>query len=153
MDADSDTKKVIEAALFMSPTAMSVNEIAQATGIAAPGTVERLVNELIKDYEARDTSLKIMAISGKYMFSLKDVYISKVSSLASGPDISRGALRILAYISKNEDILQSDLVKYFGSTTYDYIKELTEKEFIESSHFKRSKKIHTTPKFNEYFSV
>lgn len=153
MDADSETKKIIEAALFMSPTAMSVAEIVSATGIAAPGTIERLLNELITDYEARDTSLKVMSISGKYMFSLKDVYISKVSSLASGPDISRGALRILAYISKNEDILQSDLVKYFGSTTYDYIKELTEKEFIESKIYKRSRKIRTTPKFNEYFSV
>lgn len=153
MDADSDIKKVVEAALFMSPTAMSVNEIAQATGIAAPGTIERLVNVLINEYEARDTSLRIMAISGKYMFSLKDEYISKVSSLASGPDISRGALRVLAYISKNEDVLQSDLVKYFGSTTYDYAKELEEKEFIESKRFKRSKKIRTTPKFNEYFSV
>lgn len=150
---DEEYKKLIEAALFMSPNAMSTAEIVTATGIASPGMIDRLVNELIKEYEARDTALKIMGISGKYMFSLKDEYISKVASLAAGPDISRGALRVLAYISKNEDILQSDLVKYFGSATYDYIKELTEKEFIESHPYKRSKKIATTPKFSEYFSV
>jgi segregation and condensation protein B len=153
MEENSDHKKLIEAALFMSPSAMSINEISAATGIASPGTIERLLNELMSEYESRDTSLRVMSISGKYMLSLKDPYISKVSSLAKGPDISRGALRVLAYISKNEGTLQSDLVKYFGSSTYDYMKELSEKEFVESHKFKRTKRIETTPKFNEYFGV
>ncbi len=153
MEEDSEYKKLIEAALFMSPNAMSIGEISSATGIASPGSIERLLTELISEYEAKDTSLKIMAISGKYMFSLKDPYVSKVSSLAKGPDISRGALRILAYISKNEGVMQSDLVKYFGSSTYEYMAELSEKDFVVSHKYKRTKKIETTPKFKEYFSV
>ncbi|MDE1768237.1 MAG: SMC-Scp complex subunit ScpB [Candidatus Micrarchaeota archaeon] len=152
-DEQTDHKRLIEAALFMSPNAMSISEISSATGIASPGAIERMVNELISEYEQRDTALKIMSISGKFMFSLKDQYIAKVSSLATGPDISRGALRILAYIGKNEQVLQSELVKYFGTSTYDYIKELTDKEFIQSAKYKRSKRICTTPKFKEYFSV
>ena len=87
------------------------------------------------------------------MFSLKEPYASKVAGLASGPDISRGALRILAYISKNDGVLQSSVVKNFGSSVYDYIKELTEKEFIETQKIGRSKKITTTDKFKEYFNV
>ena len=153
MEENSDYKKLIEAALFMSPSAMSINEISAATGIASPGAIETLLRELIAEYEVRDTSLKVMSISGKYMFSLKDPYVSRVSSLAKGPDISRGALRILAYISKNEGVMQSDLVKYFGSSTYEYMSELTEKEFVVTSKYKRTKKIETTPKFSEYFSV
>ena len=153
MDENSEYKKLIEAALFMSPNALSIKEIGDATGISSPGMIERFLAELVADYDARDTALKIMAISGKYMFSLRDQYISKVSSLASGPDISRGALRILAYISKNDGLLQSELVKAFGSSTYDYMKELEEKEFVEAHKYKRSKKITTTPKFSEYFTV
>ncbi len=153
MEDNAEYKKIIEAALFMSPNAMSINDITKATGIMSPGIIEKLLAELTSEYESRDTSLKIMGISGKYMFSLKDEYISKVSSLASGPDISRGALRILAYISKNEGAIQSDLVKYFGSSTYDYMKELEEKEFVEAKKYKRSKKLSVTPKFNEYFSI
>lgn len=148
-----DYKRLIEAALFMSPNAMSLNEISAATGVASPGTIEKLLTELIAEYDHSTTALRIMPISGKYMFSLKDPYASKVSSMAKGPDISRGALRVLAYIAKNNDVLQSQLVKYFGSSVYEYVKELTEKEFIESKKFKRSKKISTTPKFSEYFSV
>lgn len=153
MPDEIDYKRLIEAALFMSPNAMSISEISAATGIASPGTVEKLVNELISEYDHGQTALRVMPISGKYMLSLKDPYSSKVSSLAKGPDITRGALRVLAYIAKNEDVLQSQLVKYFGTSTYDYIRELTEKEFIESKKYKRSRKISTTPKFNEYFSV
>ncbi len=153
MDENSESKRLIEAALFMSPNAMSISEISTATGIASPGLIERLLNELVAEYEAKDTSLKIMAISGKYMFSLKDQYVSRVSSLAKGPDISRGALRILAYISKNEGVFQSDLVKYFGSSTYEYMGELEQKEFVQTHKYKRTKKIETTPKFKEYFSL
>ncbi len=153
MEEDAEYKKLIEAALFMSPNALSINEIATATGIATPGIISRFLDELISEYDSRDTSLKIMSISGKYMFSLKDQYISKVGSLATGPDIGRGALRVLAYISKNENVMQSDLVRYFGTSTYDYMKELTEKEFVESKKYKRTKKLNTTSKFKEYFSV
>ena len=153
MADEIDYKRLIEAALFMSPNAMSVNEISKATGVASPGMIEKLLSELMAEYDQSSTALRIMPISGKYMFSLKDPYASKVSSLANGPDISRGALRVLAYIAKNEDVLQSQLVKYFGSSIYDHVKELTEKEFIESKKYKRSKKISTTPKFKEYFSV
>ena len=153
MADEIDYKRLIEAALFMSPNAMSVNDICTATGIASPGAVERMLNELISEYDSASTALKILQISGKYMFSLKDPYISKVSSLATGPDISRGSLRVLAYIAKNEGVLQSQLVKYFGTSTYDHIRELTEKECIESKRYKRSRAISTTPKFKEYFSI
>ncbi|MGC8710083.1 MAG: SMC-Scp complex subunit ScpB [Candidatus Micrarchaeia archaeon] len=146
-----DYKMLIEAALFMSQNALSVNEIANIIGLASPGKVEELVKELASEYNARSTAIEIAEIGGKYMFSLKEPYASKVSALATGPDISRGALRILAYISKNNGVLQSELVKIFGDTTYAYAKELAEKEFIETKKAGRSKKIYTTLKFKEYF--
>src|SRR5271169_3484045 len=126
MPEEIDYKRLIEAALFMSPSAMSVSDISKATGVASPGMIEKMLSELISEYDQSKTALRIMPISGKYMFSLKDPYASKVSSLANGPDISRGALRVLAYIAKNNDVLQSQLVKYFGSSVYEYVKELTE---------------------------
>ncbi len=150
---DLDRKKLIEAVLFMSQNAIGIADISKATGIASLGHIKASLEELMKDYGEKDTSLMIYEIADKYMFGLKEPYSSKVSSLANGPDISRGGLRILAYISKNEDILQSQIIKLFGSGAYDYIKELTETEFIETKKAGRSKKITTTPKFKEYFNV
>jgi len=148
-----DHKKLIEAALFMSQNALSIEELVNATGIASPGHIDSLLKQLIEEYKSNDTSLEIVEIGGKYMFSLKEPYASKVSSLAEGPDISRGAMRLLAYINKNNDALQSDLVKIFGESTYAYAKELEEKDFISAKKAGRSKKLSTTLKFKEYFNV
>lgn len=145
--------ELIEAALFMSQNAMGVGEIMKATGISSPGFVEKSLKELMERYAGNGTALKIEEIGGKYMFSLKEPYASRVASMAVGPDISRGSLRILAYISKNDGILQSELVRAFGSSTYDHVKELAEKEFIEAKRQGRSRKITTTTKFREYFNV
>ncbi|MDE1761572.1 MAG: SMC-Scp complex subunit ScpB [Candidatus Micrarchaeota archaeon] len=150
---DVDHKKLIEAALFMSQSALGVNELVGATGIMSPGRVQEILRALVDDYNSRDTALQLVEIGGKYMFALKEPYASRVSGLAVGPDLSRGALRILAYISKNPEVLQSSLVRIFGSTTYDYIKELTDKEFIETKKTGRSRKVSTTIKFKEYFNV
>lgn len=153
MEENVDYKKLVEAALFMSPRALSVAEISTATGMASVGTLQEILNNLVVQYKNGDTALEILKISDKYMFSLKEPYASKVSRLATGPDLSRGALRILAYINKNDGVLQSQIVKLFGVSTYDYMKELEEKEFVETKKIGRSKKIETTTKFREYFSV
>ena len=146
-------KKLIEAALFMSPKALSVADISGITGIATIGTLESLLNSLVEDYKSEKTSLQILKIDNKYMFGLKEPYATKVNSLASGPDISKGALKILAYVNKNNGVMQSELVKIVGTSTYDYMKELLENEFVKTTRFKRSKKVETTTKFKEYFNV
>ncbi|MCL5100557.1 MAG: SMC-Scp complex subunit ScpB [Candidatus Marsarchaeota archaeon] len=150
---DIDYKRLVEAALFMSSRAMGMGELSNATGIASMGTLERIISELVEEYKNKDTALEIVKIDNKYLFGLKEPYASKVSSLASGPDLSKGSLRILAYVSKNNGIMQSQLVKTFGESTYAYVKELTEKDFIEAHKSGRSKKITTTSKFSEYFNV
>jgi len=79
-------------------------------------------------------------------------YLKYVSTFAGAPDISRGALRILAYISKNEPIMQNNIVKAFGTSSYEYIKEILDKGFIKATKSGRTKKLETTEKFKEYFN-
>jgi chromosome segregation and condensation protein ScpB len=153
MPDNIDYRKLVEAALFMSSKAVSIEELSEHTGIASSGTLRGLLDDLINSYSNGDTSLEVLRIGDKYMFGLKEPYASRVASLAGGPDISKGALRILAYINKNEGVLQSTLVKTFGSTTYDYVKELKESEFIETEKYRTSKRVSTTQKFKEYFNV
>ncbi len=148
-----DKKELIEAALFMSPNAMSIQDIMNATGISSPGFIEKSLKELMEKYANDETALRIEEINSKYMFSLKEPYASMVSKLAAGPDISKSSLRILAYVSKNNGIMQSEIVKIFGSSAYEHIKELVEKDFIEAKKQGRSKKIVLTQKFKEYFNV
>ncbi|MCL4383699.1 MAG: SMC-Scp complex subunit ScpB [Candidatus Marsarchaeota archaeon] len=152
MENELDYKKIIEAALFVSNKALSIQDLSGSLNIKSISAIKQMVQELIEDYKNRDTSLQILEINNKYLLTLKSQYMSKVNNLAGSPDISKSSLRILAYISKNEPILQSKLVKIFGTSTYVYIKELLEKEFVMSAKFKNSKNIRTTQKFKEYFS-
>ena len=153
MSDDIDYKKLIEAALFMSPNALGVQELCDVTGIASMGHVQKLIGELADTYKNRDTAMQILEIDNKYLLALREPYASRVSKLASGPDIGRSALRILAYVSKNDAAMQSDLVKIFGGSTYEHMKELVEKGFVERRKQGRSKKITVTNKFREYFNV
>jgi len=150
---DTDYKNLIEAALFMSSKALSEEELARIIGLGAIGQVDEYIRQLIEEYKNRQTALEIIEIDGKYMLTVKNEYAEKVSSLANEPELSKGAIRLLAYISKNNGILQSELVKAFGEVTYDYVKELVEKEFITAKKEGRSKRVYLTNKFSEYFAV
>jgi len=152
-DEQVDYKKLIEAALFMSPNALSLSELSNITGIKSVGHIERMLEELKSEYAARDTSLQVIEIDRKYMLSLREPYASRVSSLASGPDITKGALKILAYVSKNNNAMQSYLVKIFGASTYDHMKELVEQGFVERRKQGRSWRVNVTNKFKEYFNA
>ncbi len=94
-----------------------------------------------------------MKIGGRYELSVREPYASKVNGLAGKPDITRGSLRILAYISKNEPIMQNSVVKAFGSSTYDHVRELIEKDFISAKRIGRTKRLTTTARFKEYFNL
>jgi segregation and condensation protein B len=149
---NEEYKKLIEAALFVTSKAMGADELAKALGIASVGSVNRLLGALIADYEQRGSSLGIFKIGDKYIMSVKEPYANRVNELAGAPDVSKGALRILAYVSKNEPVMQNNIVKTFGTTSYDYIHELISKEFLNAMKVGRTKKLNTTNKFKEYFN-
>ncbi len=153
MDERLDYKRLIEAALFMSPNALSVQDLSGITGVKSVGHIEAVLKELVQEYESRGTALRVLEIDRKYMLTLREPYASRVSGLAGGPDITKGALRVLAYISENKDVLQSRLVKIFGGSTYDHIRELLEQGFVERRRQGRSWRLSVTNKFREYFSA
>ncbi|MCL5238879.1 MAG: SMC-Scp complex subunit ScpB [Candidatus Marsarchaeota archaeon] len=153
MEEQIDYKRLVEAALFMSPNALSAQDLSGITGIKSIGHIEQMLAELKAEYASRETSLEVIEIDKKYMLSLREPYASRVSQLASGPDITKGALKVLAYISQNNNTMQSYLVKVFGASTYDHVKELIEHGFIERKKRGRSWRISTTNKFREYFNA
>ena len=150
---DETYKRLVEAALFVSAKALSADEIARAVGVASIGYVNKIAEELAKEYEGRNTALRISTVGNKFMMEVKSEYASRVNELAGKPELREGALRILAYVSKNEPVMQNSIVKLFGSSTYDYMKELVENDFVKTKRVGRTKKIETTEKFSEYFDL
>jgi len=146
-------KRLMEAALFVSGRAMEIDELAKIVGLGSIGHARKIMEELASDYQDRESSLIISKIGEKYALGIRNEYADKVNSLAGAPEIPKGQLRVLAYISKNEPVMQSSIVKAFGSSTYEYMKKLLEMEFIKTVRVGRTKRVETTSKFREYFSL
>lgn len=146
-----DKKRIIEAALFMSSREISPEELKKITGIDAPGHIISLINELAEEYRQRGSAVEIKEIAGKYIMSVMEEYLPSVKEFAKETELSRGAVKVLAYVANNDGILKSEVVKVLGAHAYGYIKEITEKGFVKQVKSGRSKKLHLTDKFKAYF--
>jgi len=147
-----EEKKLIEAALFISSRPMSLEEFRTLTGIGALGYLQGVVDELKKDYEARGSSLEITAMDGKYVMRVRNDQLERVKQFAQDTEISKAALRTLAFISKHDGILKSELVKKIGTQVYEDVKELAETNFVKPQKSGRSSKLWLTEKFKKYFT-
>ncbi|MGB9719615.1 MAG: SMC-Scp complex subunit ScpB [Candidatus Anstonellales archaeon] len=146
-----DKKRLIEAALFMSSREISPEELKKITGIDAPGYIIQLIDELAEEYKQRGSAVEIKEIAGKYIMGVKEEYLPSVKEFAKETELSKGALRVLAYVANNNGILKSEVVKVLGTQAYSYIKEITEKGFVKQVKAGRSKRLHLTDRFKAYF--
>ncbi len=146
-----EEKKLIEAALFISSRAISLEEFRTLTGIGALGYLQGVMAELKKDYDDNGSALEIIEIEGKYTLRVRNEQLVKVKQFAQDSEISKSALRTLAYISKNDGMLKSNLVRKVGNHAYSDVRELLDANFIKAQKAGRSAKLTLTEKFKKYF--
>ncbi|MCX8197870.1 MAG: SMC-Scp complex subunit ScpB [Candidatus Micrarchaeota archaeon] len=148
---EKEAERIIEAALFMSSRPLAASELGKLIGVAAPGYIHQRLDSLRARYESSGSSIEIALEDGKYYMRLKPQYAQHVKDFAQQGEISRHALRTLAYISKNEGIRKSVLASKLGSGIYQDVAELVQKGFVAQKKDGRTKSLHTTPKFRMYF--
>ena len=146
-----EEKKLIEAALFISARPMTLEEFRTLTGIGALGYLKKTMTQLQKEYEERGSAIEILESDDRYSMRVKPEHIERVKEFAQDTEISRSALRTLAYISKHDGILKSHVVKKIGSQVYHNVKELVEAGYVKQQKAGRSSKLILTDKFKRYF--
>ncbi|PIN84722.1 MAG: SMC-Scp complex subunit ScpB [Candidatus Diapherotrites archaeon CG11_big_fil_rev_8_21_14_0_20_37_9] len=145
-------KKLIEAALFMSPGVVSLRDIAKTIN-SNVAEVRVIVNELTHDYEARDTAIEIRYEQDGARMAVKEEFEGDVSHMAAAPELHKGIMKTLAYIAYKQPVKQSDVIHFRNSKAYEHIKMLKERGFIRKEKKGISYTIYTTPKFKEYFGT
>jgi len=148
---NEEAMRIIEAALFMSSRPVGAPELGKLIGVAAPGFVADRIEALRGMYEAAGSAVEIALEDGKYYMRLRPKYVQFVKDFAQTGEISRHALRTLAYVSKNDGMKKSELCKRLGSSIYQDVAELVSKGFLSQKKSGRSTLLSTTPKFKEYF--
>ncbi|MBU0586888.1 SMC-Scp complex subunit ScpB [Candidatus Micrarchaeota archaeon] len=148
---DTEKKRMIEGALFVSSRSMSLEELMRLIGVAAPGFVKNILEELKNDYIQMGSAVEIVETDGKWIMRLKSEYSEGVRSFAQQAEVSKHALRTLAYLSKHDGAFKSHLAKKIGSQIYDDVRELAENGFIRQVKAGRTKRLFLTDKFRQYF--
>lgn len=145
-------KQRIETVLFVTARAIQVEEIAEILGAEAE-QVEEQILELIMDYSTREGALEIDDEDG-YIIQVRHEYMDIVEKLVP-VELRPPVLKTLSVIALKEPVRQSYVKDLRGSTAYDHINELLEKELISRHKDKngRSFNLKTTKKFAEYFKL
>jgi len=149
--SDKEEARIIEAALFISARPMALEELRTLTGIGAMGYLNKVVEELQAEYSQRNSAIEILNVEGKFEMRVKQDYVGRVRQFAQDTEISKPALRTLAFISKHDGVLKSELAKRIGSTIYQDVHELVESGFVKPKKAGRSSSLHLTDKFHKYF--
>ncbi len=142
-------KSVIEAALFITPNPLKLNELARLAGISSLGYLKDILEKLQKDYNGR--GIEITATRDGWQMQVKPEYLSHVSNLTPYSDLSEGCKRTLALVVYKEPVTQAEIIRIQGNKAYTYIKQLKRRGLIRAEKKGRSRVIKLTQEFERYF--
>lgn len=145
-------KKQVEAVLFTVGRFLTAEDIARILRID-PQQVKNALIELKQDYSKKDSALEVLEEDNKYRMHIKSEYLILVKDLMPETELDRPALLTLSVIAFKQPVLQSEIVKIRGNSTYDHVKILTDFGFITSDKSGVSRLIKLTPKFYDYFDT
>jgi segregation and condensation protein B len=162
---DNIYNSVIEALIFSSDDPLPSLEIIKAIkGIDGEDTqitsdeIETTIDELNKKYDEQSISVKIIRISGGFLFATRPEYAKYVGYLSSEKSkrrLSQAAVETLAIIAYKQPITKPELESIRGVNSDYILNTLLEKNLIaitgRAETIGRPLLYGTTPEFLKYF--
>ncbi len=150
---DMSDKGLVEAALFVASSNLSVEKIAKVIGDLDVKGVKDVCDQLVEEYKNRGGGIEVYKSGKTYGMRIKPSYEDIVTALIPETEMPKAMLRTLAMIAYEQPIKQSYIVKIRGNRVYHYLKKLEDDEFIERKDGGHTKILTTTPKFTKYFRI
>ena len=152
MSVDEDMV-TLEAALYVSGRALTLEELADIIG-KSQSTAQKILDELSFEYNKREGALEVVSLpKDRYVMQLKPELTPRVGKLIPGGLLSFATLQTLVYIALKQPIIQSELVAQRGTHSYDHVRDLVDKKFVDAIPEGRSKLLTTTQLFADYFGL
>jgi segregation and condensation protein B len=146
-------KNKIEAILFARGKIVSIDELKLLLDSDAR-QINKVISQLQKEYDARDTSLQILKYQNGFKLSVKSDYFDLVKNLMPETEMPKAVIETLAIVAwKHPKITQSEIIHIRSSNAYDHLKYLEKKGFIKREPEGKSKRIILTSKFFNYFDI
>lgn len=144
-------KKTLEAALFMSPKAVTIEDLAKTIQSDSLLSTHRLVKELLQEFNARDSALEIVDYSGAFQMRVREAFEDFVQHFAASSDLNKSVQKTLALIAFKQPIKQSLVIKLRNNKGYEHVRILHDKSLVSKQPFGRTFLLKTTKKFLEQF--
>ncbi len=144
-------QKLFEAALFMSPNALQIQDFMKIAGSEDYTDVKHSMLDFLKKFNSRETALEILQVDDSFKMQVKSEFEPIVSGFAAKALFHEGMMKTLALVAFKQPIMQSAVIKYRNNKAYDHISRLVEEGFIAREQKGRSFVLRTTKKFLEHF--
>ncbi len=144
-----EPKRIVEAALFISPRPLTIAELAR---IAATDeeTIEKIIKELEEEFtEHRGIALE--RIGNAFRFYVPSDVFPLVKHLTPLPEFTEKEARVIGYIAQRDTVLRSELRKKFGKSADSVIEKLKSLGVIVTKKRGKTLEIKKTKLFNQYF--
>lgn len=131
--AKAELRPVIEALLFVAEEPLPFKQLCKILGDVAESDVRTTLEELVADYEQRQSGLEIREIAGGWRISTRPQYHEFVRKyLRSKPSakLSLAALETLAVIAYKQPVTIPEVLEIRGVSSSSAIKTLLEKRLI-----------------------
>ena len=147
-------KLLVEAILFTSDKPIEARILMSAAGIARRPDLQRIVDELNREYAESKRAFMISRFHGdKYLMHLRPEYVQMVRRYVGKPLMSSGLLRTLSFIAYHQPVQQSTVAAVRGGRTYQHISMLIERGLVEAERKGRTLILRTTKLFADYLGV
>ncbi|MFH1400176.1 MAG: SMC-Scp complex subunit ScpB [Nanoarchaeota archaeon] len=147
-----DLRNKVEALLFASGKNMDVEQIASVL-VASAADVMECLSLLQKEYESRDSALRVYDEGAMWKIHVRDRYLSVVQKIVADTELPKTVLETLAVIAYKGPMLQSDVIKTRTQQAYEHITLLQDMGFVTKEKEGRSFRLKVTGKFFEYFEI
>ncbi len=128
-----ELKPVIEALLFVADEPLPLKQLCKVLGDVPEEDVQATLDELVADYEARNSGLDIREIAGGWRISTRPQnheFIRKYLKSRPSARLSLPALETLAVIAYKQPITIPEILEIRGVSSSSAIKTLLEKRLI-----------------------
>ncbi len=141
----------IEALLFASEEPVGITEISSIL-FETPEQVRKSIRKLLKDYDARETSLQISTVGKKYKMTLKSDFQEIVFPVAT-PEFSQDELKALTIIVNSRKPMRGGVSEKLHGQAGSVIHSLKKKGMLKSEKYRNTEIYTLTNKFYRYFNV
>lgn len=128
----NEDKAIIEALIFASDFPLSADRIAEVFPQLRKDDIDRLIRELMKEYEERQGGLHLLEVAGGFHFRTREDLGSWINKLRGGRPqmLTPAAMETLAVIAYRQPVVKSEIDRIRGVDVSGSLKGLLEKKLV-----------------------